>query len=69
MPIKYQENTKKFGIEIPNTDFGFSIFLVYKIFGNRLTSLVSRERGRDNGGEGERGGGWRVSSDAVDYGC
>ena len=40
IPIKYQENTKKFGTEIPNTDLVFGIFLVYQIFGFRLTSLV-----------------------------
>ena len=40
MPIKYQENTKKFGTEIPNTDLVlvFSWYR-YQIFGYRLTSL------------------------------
>ena len=40
MPIKYQENAKKFGTEIPKYRFGFGIFLVYQIFGYRLTSVV-----------------------------
>ena len=38
---KIPRNTKKFGTEIPNTyRFGFGVFLVYQIFGYRLTSLV-----------------------------
>ena len=40
IPIKYQENTKKFGTEIPNTDLVLVFFLVYQIFGYRLTSLI-----------------------------
>ena len=41
IPVKYQENIKKFGTEIPNTDLvGIGIFLVYQIFGFRLTSLI-----------------------------
>ena len=39
IPIKYQENTKKFGTEIPNR-FGIGIFLPYQIFCYRLASLV-----------------------------
>ena len=31
IPIKYQENTKKFGTEITEYRFGFGIFLVYQI--------------------------------------
>ena len=40
IPIKYQENTKKFGTGIPNTDLVlvFSWYR-YQIFGFRLTSL------------------------------
>ena len=39
IPIKYQENTKKFGT---NTEYrvGIGIFLVYQIIGYRLASLV-----------------------------
>ena len=45
MPIKYQENTKKVGTEIPNTDlvFVFSWYL-YQIFGYPLTSLYRAYR-------------------------
>ena len=41
MTIKYQENTKQFGTEIPcRYRFVIDIFLVYQIFGYRLTSLI-----------------------------
>ena len=39
-PTKYQENTKKFGTEIPNTDLVLVFSWFAKFFCFRLTSLV-----------------------------
>ena len=40
IPIKYQEDTKKFRDRNTKYRFGFGIFLAYQIFGFRLASLM-----------------------------